>query len=571
MYAVRSPYESVAMAAVKHPNFGNNDSDMRSALKHSYHKSVAKEAIEHSRFGSSPQHIEAALDSPFEFVRELAKQKQNTQSTPKPSNEVKESTTIKSKKFSALLENIGSILRHKKYLTESEKLFPGNKIWFSKKTGIVPIDDLNDLGMHHSNFVVHEPGKFGYTDDDVEKMVGPKHYGQLVQKSNPWSDRLITKMNDHGHFRGFYRYKKSTNPESDNSEHQFDMYDDRSWIQSDLIKRATGVSDTLDPFHEHFTHVLNAVPKGQELRLKVETGLPISSELQEKLTTKHGAIVHGGDTMSTSVKFPNRQSLESYVNDTQAKRSRELPEAPREVTSSDINAALGQRPQSMMPAEWNFFRRIGDSYEAINDKLFLLESEGIYDAMRDSIENRLRDEHRKKHESGLIPEPTLKKEHIKQYGLHHSLLEPVSGRSRIDYADFDYIKKSRDNQDQEATRRVYKFYIPKEGSPTAPHHVAVTIGTRSDHDLIDPRSMPDMKDVSFSIDGFESARILPEMAFEKHRAVYSGVMDAISHHHFDTGTYDFNYNFTPTAITRQEERAKGRRYKKMAQILRKSI
>ena len=72
-------------------------------------------------------------------------------------------------------------------------------------------------------------------------------------------------------------------------------------------------------------------------------------------------------------------------------------------------------------------------------KTFLLESEGIYDTMRDSIEDRLRYEHRKRHENGQIPEPEMKREHIKQYGLHHGLLDQVPGRSRIEHDDFDDI------------------------------------------------------------------------------------------------------------------------------------
>ena len=206
-------------------------------------------------------------------------------------------------------------------------------------------------------------------------------------------------------------------------------------------------------------------------------------------------------------------------------------------------------------------------------KTYLIEAEGIYDAMRDSIEQRLRDEHKKRHLGGQIPEPEMKREHIKQYGLHHGLLDQVPGRSRIDHHDFDFDAPRSTftiNPNQENRFRMYRFYVPKEGSPRAPHHVAVKISPRSDNDLIDPESFPNGMDISFSIDGSEHHNQMPEMDFKSHHAVYSGLMDAVTHHHYDTGTHPDDYIFNAAARDKSKQRAKARRYSTINKILRAS-
>jgi hypothetical protein len=207
-------------------------------------------------------------------------------------------------------------------------------------------------------------------------------------------------------------------------------------------------------------------------------------------------------------------------------------------------------------------------------KQFLTESEGIYDAMADTIQQRITSEHRKKHGSGQISSPEMTREHIKKYKLHDSLLEQVPGRSRIDHHDFDHDAERISNPgqivlnpNQENKFRIYRFYVPKKGSPTAPHHVAVKIAPRSNHDLIDPSSFPNHKDISFSIDGEESTNQMPETDFESHHAVYSGLMDAIAHHHFDTGTHPDEYVFAATARDKNKERAKSRRYDTIKKVL----
>ena len=77
-------------------------------------------------------------------------------------------------------------------------------------------------------------------------------------------------------------------------------------------------------------------------------------------------------------------------------------------------------------------------------------------------------------------------------------------------------------------------------------------------------------DISFSIDGSESHNQMPEMDFKSHHAVYSGVMDAVAHHHYDTGTHPDDYIFNATARDPSKQRAKARRYSTINKILRAS-
>ena len=200
-------------------------------------------------------------------------------------------------------------------------------------------------------------------------------------------------------------------------------------------------------------------------------------------------------------------------------------------------------------------------------KTFLFESEGIYDSMRGSIEQRLRDEHKKRHLAGQIPESEMTREHIRQYRLHNALLEQVPGRSRIDHHDFDF---SDEGQDEQNKFRMYRFYVPSKVK-SAPHHVAVKIAPGADDEWIDKENPKTDQHISFSIDGQESTNALPEMDLQKQHAVYSGVMDAVAHHHYDTGTHPDEYVHIATASDRSKQKAKARRYSQIDKILRASV
>lgn len=203
-------------------------------------------------------------------------------------------------------------------------------------------------------------------------------------------------------------------------------------------------------------------------------------------------------------------------------------------------------------------------------KQYITESEGIYDSMRSSIIDRLRYDHRKRHDAGQISEPELRREHIGQYRLHNSLLDEVPGRTKIEYADFDEGTRQAHNSrlftQPIGARRIYKFYIPRQGHPTKwGRHVAVTIGEHLPESLRPPGT----HEISFSIDGLESNDgSIGEMDFDTHKAVYSGVMDAVAHHHFDTGTDPENYEFAAVDINHSKTKAKARRYTDITRVLR---
>lgn len=183
-------------------------------------------------------------------------------------------------------------------------------------------------------------------------------------------------------------------------------------------------------------------------------------------------------------------------------------------------------------------------------KHFILESEGIYDNMVDSIESRLRDWH-----SIHAPNQNFSLESVRQHGVHNRLLEPHGIRSRIDTANFSMTNNDR-------PRTMYKFYIPNEKNKSAPHHVNIDFTQYEKNQTDKP-----ITSVSFSIDGQEGKKSFPDFSLEKHHAVYSGVMDAIAHHSIETGQDSSNYYYFPTADNPSEKKAKSRRYIKITQLL----
>jgi hypothetical protein len=196
----------------------------------------------------------------------------------------------------------------------------------------------------------------------------------------------------------------------------------------------------------------------------------------------------------------------------------------------------------------------------ISFKNFLLESEGLYDDMVNSIESRLRQHHELR-----APDEPFSLENVKKRNTHSVLLDSTPSRSRMETADF-----SMTNHDKPFT--MYKFYVPREGRPTAPHHVAINF--RQHPEAVSLANDKPITSVSFDIDGYESKKALPDFSLDKHKAIYSGLMDAISHHAIETGNDVFNYHFQPvvdteskTSINPKYQKAKSRRYETIARLL----
>lgn len=195
----------------------------------------------------------------------------------------------------------------------------------------------------------------------------------------------------------------------------------------------------------------------------------------------------------------------------------------------------------------------------VSFKQYLYETEGIYDVMRSSIEDRIRSAHREKHELGVISDPTLKQEHIKPHNLHSVLLNDTPSRTKMSY------KKYGSRYTGSHATHQYLFLVKKNNKFDKSSPIVQTfIETYSENEQ---NGHSPKHRIDFAIDGNAVHQALDELDFDSHHAVYSGVMDAIAHHHYETGSDPNSYVFNAHAKNSQKERAKSRRYKKIAQVL----
>jgi len=245
-------------------------------------------------------------------------------------------------------------------IEELSRLLPTSKFWFKSGGGFVSLEDSND---HHIKKVVDEPHKFNINLQDLNNMK-PRITIEEIKNGYSWDDNIITSMNNRGHFRGHYSHIPAHmfHDELIPTEHNFEISDDRAWTGNYSHK-------DLSEFNDHLRHVLKTVPDSHHLSLTMNFARNFTGEYIEKLKDKHKVNFRAG-----AIIFPNRDSLSSYLNDDTAKRVREPESQPRNVTSTDIRAALGNnKPPNMTTAEWNFHRTIGDSFKHSKLNKFILE------------------------------------------------------------------------------------------------------------------------------------------------------------------------------------------------------
>ena len=188
---------------------------------------------------------------------------------------------------------------------------------------------------------------------------------------------------------------------------------------------------------------------------------------------------------------------------------------------------------------------------------YIIESEGIYDSIVNSIESRLRDEHSKK-----LPNEPFSLESAKRVRAHDALLESQPTRSRMErHQEEDSF--SLGNFPMKWIRSHYKFYVPNEKNSRAPHHVLVTF----QRGVAEGSTSRPVHSISFEVDGHMSFSPFSDFDFRKQHAIYSGVMDAISHHAIEHGHDMRNYHYLPVALTSEKTRAKTKRFQKIANLL----
>jgi hypothetical protein len=245
-------------------------------------------------------------------------------------------------------------------IEQSSRLLPNQKFWFKSGGGFIPLEDSKD---HHIKKVVDEPHKFDINLQDIKNMK-PRNTVEQIKNGITWDDNIIKSMNDKGHFRGHYSHIPAHmfHDELIPTEHNFEISDDRAWTDGYSHK-------DLSEFNDHLKHILEKVPESHHLSLTMNFARNFPIEYSEKLRDKHKVNFRAG-----AIIFPNRDSLSSYLNDETAKSVREPESKPKDVTSTDIRAALGKnKPMNMTTAEWNFHRTIGDSFKHTKLNKFILE------------------------------------------------------------------------------------------------------------------------------------------------------------------------------------------------------
>lgn len=182
----------------------------------------------------------------------------------------------------------------------------------------------------------------------------------------------------------------------------------------------------------------------------------------------------------------------------------------------------------------------------ISFKQYLYESEGIYDAMRSSIENRIKKAHKQAHDEGRITEPGFKESHIKQHGLHHSLLDSNELRNKIQIEKHPHDKNAEN----------YKFSINQKYGP--PHTVEV--------EFKDYGYSPIKTEVMFKVNDFYSNMgTVSQHDHQTQHAIYSGLMDSIAHRHYEHGPKEYTFTAHDQNLTLEKRKVK--RYEKISKVL----
>lgn len=237
-------------------------------------------------------------------------------------------------------------------------IIPTSKFWFKSGGGYVPLDP--GLFVHHIHAPVNYPEKFGMTEDDILAMDPVENLSDLKSGAKVWDNRINNQMNKRGHFRGHYKF---TTGGKLPPHHNFTLSDDRAWLSRSFDPK------NLDDYADHIRHLSSSIPEGHNATLEIETRTKgFDKDFLDNLKNKYGAVVD-----DERVTFYNKSNIDSFLSDTQSKKTRDVkPEAPN-VTGQDVRAALGKKPEAMTGAEWNFFRTIGDSYNTKSFNNFLSE------------------------------------------------------------------------------------------------------------------------------------------------------------------------------------------------------
>ena len=225
------------------------------------------------------------------------------------------------------------------------------KGWIHSNGLFVPVTNPKE---HHLHAIFQNPKVFGMDSDKLQKM----HPEGLIRN---WSDPIMQEVSEKGWIRFTNLSKRLPSLSS---------------ISPDSISHSYFLThhgrSTKDEVQSHIDPILHQIYNFAKTKNIPDASLFVSVE--GNLSRSYPSRI------ANTKQFYSIGQLGEYLG-VGREGVRDVPSAPTIPTSSDIRAAMGQKPPEMTQAQWNMIRNIGDSYTPImsfkkflNEQLFLHKS-----------------------------------------------------------------------------------------------------------------------------------------------------------------------------------------------------
>ena len=232
----------------------------------------------------------------------------------------------------------------------NDTLMPlAKKGWFHKSGKFIPLP-TNIKDYHHINLAVDKPHLFGLTHKKIGDVV---YDGFDATATMHWSRAGNALLNK----KGYMRYM---DPSSTFLQTHMVGFEDPIGAPEDYIEPLKRIRHNIENHpYEYGGGKFETIETTGHIIMDNDE---LQSPLQEFL--KKRGIDHYGDSV---FKIRDMHTLNRYIGDREGgeretQRRGQIP-TTREVTSTEVRNAMGERPPHIPLAQWNNMRNIGDSYE----------------------------------------------------------------------------------------------------------------------------------------------------------------------------------------------------------------
>ena len=231
------------------------------------------------------------------------------------------------------------------------------KFFIHKDTGeFLPIpNNYNFFGIHHSGVFVENPKKFGVSDEDLEDHISrlskakKAKFDDLLNRRSNFNQDLMKFVGERGWTRGLY-HKSRISPMIGSAFHHTIELEDHS--RSTSRDHLRNIATTLH------SKINNLISNPEDTISILVSGLKLTKKEVDDFTTKGIAAI------PSTARFTRQQIHQLSIGGDIPRRSiRDIDSPTREVTSTEVRNAMGERPPHIPLAQWNNMRNIGDSYE----------------------------------------------------------------------------------------------------------------------------------------------------------------------------------------------------------------